>query len=309
MESLQEKTEHIRKMAIDEGFLMCGFARAAEMTDESDHLRQWLGLNYHGNMAYMENHFDKRTDPTRLVEGCKTVISLAYNYHTEKKQTDDAPRFSTYAFGRDYHKVIKGRMKKLARRIEDNYGSFEHRSFVDSGPVLERDWARRSGLGWTGKNTMLINPAKGSRFFLSEMLVDFELVYDAPIRDYCGTCTRCIDACPTDAILDESYVLDASRCISYLTIELRDEDIPVEFEGKMEDWVFGCDICQDVCPWNRFSTEHSEEDFEPDEEFLSMTREDWQNLDEEKFNQLFRGSAVKRTKFSGLKRNINFIEK
>lgn len=306
---LQSKTELIRSMAIEEGFLLAAFAKAEEMEPEREKLKQWLDLGYHGTMSYMENHFEKRTDPTKLVPGAKSIICLAYNYHTDAKQSDPkAPRISTYAYGRDYHKVVKSKMKKLAKRISERFGAFTHRSFVDSAPVLERDWARRSGLGWAGKNTMIINPLKGSRFFLSEMLVDFELVYDEPIKDYCGTCTRCIDACPTDSIFEEGYSMDASRCISYLTIELKDEEIPEEFKGQMENWVFGCDICQDVCPWNRFSERHQEADFEASDALLSMSREDWDNMDQESFDELFFGTPVKRTGFSGLKRNIRFLD-
>jgi len=306
---LQVKTERIRSMAIEEGFLLANFARAEEMKPEQEKLKQWLGLGYHGTMDYMENHFEKRTDPTKLVPGTKSIISLAYNYHTDIKQSDpEAPRISSYAYGRDYHKVVKSKMKKLAMRISDQFGDFSHRSFVDSAPVLERDWARRSGLGWAGKNTMIINPMKGSRFFLSEMFVDFELVYDDAIKDYCGTCTRCIDACPTDSIFEEGYRMDASRCISYLTIELKDEEIPEEFKGQMENWVFGCDICQDVCPWNRFSKQHHEADFEASDALLSMKKEDWDNIDQESFDELFFGTAVKRTGLKGLKRNIRFLD-
>lgn len=306
---LQIKSDLIRSMAIEEGFLLVAFAKAEQMNPEREKLKQWLDLGYHGSMGYMENHFDKRTDPTKLVPGTKSIICLAYNYHTDVRQSDpDAPRISTYAYGRDYHKVVKSKMKKLAKRISQEFGSFEHRSFVDSAPVLERDWARRSGLGWAGKNTMIINPVKGSRFFLSEMLVDFELVYDKPIKDYCGTCTRCIDACPTDAIFEEGYKMDASRCISYLTIELKDAEIPDEFKGKMENWVFGCDICQDVCPWNRFSKQHEESDFTASDKLLAMSKEDWTELDQESFDELFFGTPVKRTGFEGLKRNIRFLD-
>ena len=246
-------------------------------------------------------------DPSLLVENAKTVICFSYNYYTETSQSEDIPKIAMYAYGRDYHKVIKKKLKQLSELIKEEFGSFQGRSFVDSAPILERDWARRSGLGWVGKNTLLIHPKKGSYFFLAEMIVDFEVEYDSPIDDYCGTCTKCIDACPTDAIDQNGYVVDGSQCISYLTIELKDE-IPIEFKGKMDNYVFGCDICQQVCPWNRFSVEHNEIDFLAQEEFLNMGTSDWHELDEDRFDQLFEGSAVKRTGYKGLKRNIDFIK-
>ncbi|MDX1686090.1 MAG: tRNA epoxyqueuosine(34) reductase QueG [Saprospiraceae bacterium] len=288
------------------GFLDVRMARAEKMEAEAVRLQEWLQKGYHGEMEYMENHFEKRTDPTLLVPGARTVICLAFNYYTEADQEDpDAPRISKYAYGRDYHKVLKTKLKRLYTFVRELDESIEGRYFVDSAPVLERDWARRSGLGWMGKNTMIIHPKRGSYFFLSELILNVELPPDDPIQDYCGTCTRCIEACPTDAILDSGYQMDGSKCISYLTIELKSA-IPGKFKGKMENYIFGCDICQEVCPWNRFSTPHDEPDFEPTKELLEMTEQDWKNLTEEEFEELFRGSAVKRAKFSGIKRNIDF---
>lgn len=300
-------TSFIKESAYALGFTSIGIARAEAMTQEAIHLREWLNLGYHGTMAYMENHFDKRTDPTLLVPGAKSVIVLLYNYYTEQEQSDStAPKISKYAYGRDYHKVIKKKLKSLFHSIQEEYGDVSGRYFVDSAPVLERDWAARAGVGWVGKNTLIIHPRHGSYFFLATLIIDMELDYDSPIKDYCGTCTACIDACPTDAIDSEGYLMDGSKCISYLTIELKDE-IPETFKGKMENWMYGCDICQEVCPWNRFSTEHDEPDFIPGVNLLDMKLEEWQNLSEEQFDQLFMGSAVKRTKFSGLKRNIDFL--
>ncbi len=306
--SIKYKSDWIKSKALDLGFLDVKFARAEFMEAEAEKLKQWLDMNYHGQMSYMENHFEKRTDPTQLVEGAQSVICLSYNYYTQELQSDNsAPKISKYAYGRDYHKVIKKKLKQFQKEIKETFGDFNSRYFVDSAPVLERDWAKRSGLGWVGKNTLIISPKKGSYFFLAEIIVDFELEYDAPIDDYCGTCTKCIDACPTQAIDKEGYLMDASKCISYLTIELKDDKIPIEFKDQMENWMYGCDICQDVCPWNRFSSQHTEDDFVNKKGLLELTSEDWNNLDEEKFNELFEGSAVKRTKYKGLKRNIDFL--
>lgn len=277
------------------------------MEPEARRLEDWLGHGYHGRMAYMENHFEKRVDPTKLVPGAKSVVSFLYNYYSEPVQPDDAPKVSRYAYGKDYHHVIKEKLRTLLGELQDQIGNISGRCFVDSAPVLERDWARRSGLGWIGKNTMLIHPKAGSYYFLAELIVDVTFEYDAPISDYCGTCRKCIDACPTDAIADNGYVMDGSKCISYLTIELRDE-IPAEFTGNMENWVFGCDICQEVCPWNRFSTTHEEPAFEPKEELTTMTSDEWHEVTEDVFRELFRGSAVKRTKYAGLKRNLKFLK-
>ncbi|MCL4111454.1 UNVERIFIED_CONTAM: hypothetical protein GTU68_020728 [Idotea baltica] len=257
----------------------------------------------------MANHFDKRVDPTKLVPGAKTVVSLAYNYYNPELQEDDtAPKLSKYAYGEDYHKIVKDKLFLLIDKIRKEIGAVEGRCFVDSAPVLERDWARRAGLGWIGKHTLLLSKKKGSYFFLAELIIDVEIEPDSPVSDHCGSCTKCIDACPTDAISPTGYVLDASKCISYLTIELRDA-IPRKFEDQMEGWMFGCDICQDVCPWNRFSKRHQEPAFEPKEGLLEMTKHDWQEVSEDVFRRVFKKSAVKRTKYAGLKRNIEFLSK
>ncbi len=289
------------------GFQHIGIAKAERMDEEAKRLEQWLNQSMHGKMGYMENHFEKRIDPTKLVEGAKTVITLLYNYHSDQKQIDEtAPKISQYAYGQDYHFVIKRKLKDLLQFIQTKIGEVSGRCFVDSAPVLERDWAKRSGSGWVGKNTLLINPKSGSYFFLAELIIDLELPTDHPIKDYCGTCTRCIDACPTEAISPEGYIVDGSKCISYFTIELK-EALPESYKGKFENWMFGCDICQDVCPWNRFSKPHQEPAFEPHPDLLTMTKSDWEEITEEVFQTIFRKSAVKRTKFSGLKRNIEFL--
>ena len=297
----------IKSLAREIGFEFVGIARARRLDDEARLLEEWLNRGYHGNMSYLENHFDKRIDPTKLVPGAKSVISLLYNYHTDKKQQDvSAPKISTYAYGEDYHLVIREKLKFLLEKICSEIGAIEGRCFVDSAPVLEGDWAKYAGVGWTGKNTLLINPKAGSYFFLAELILDLELDPDESMRDHCGTCTRCIDACPTEAIAPQGYVVDGSKCISYLTIELK-EAIPSEFSGKMENWAFGCDICQQVCPWNRFSKVHQEPAFEPSDQLMEMTKREWIDLTEEVFHSLFRRSAVKRTKYQGLKRNIDFL--
>ena len=298
----------IKEKAIELGFFLCGISKAEFMEEEAKNLENWLNQNHHGEMSYMANHFDKRVDPTLLVPGAKSVISLAYNYYSEEKQKDtEAPKISLYAYGKDYHKVVKKKLLYLFEWIKSTFGDVDGRVFVDSAPVLERDWAKRSGIGWVGKNTLLINPKKGSYFFLAEIIIDLDLHYDDPITDYCGTCTRCIDACPTEAISPHGYFMDGSKCISYLTIELKDA-IPTEFSDKMANYMFGCDICQQVCPWNRFSTPHNEEAFIPKDELLSMTKSDWHELTMPVFDALFEGSAVKRTKYQGLKRNIDFLK-
>lgn len=258
-------------------------------------------------MSYMADHFDKRLDPSKLVPGAKSVISLMYNYYNKDLQQDaTAPKISMYAYGKDYHKVIKKKLKQLLEYVIVEIGEVSGRCFVDSAPVMERQWASKSGLGWQGKNTLLINTKKGSYYFLAEIILDLDLSYDHAISDHCGTCTKCIDACPTEAISPEGYLLDSRKCISYLTIELK-EEIPKEYQNHMEGWMFGCDICQRVCPWNRFSTPHQEEKFIPKAELMSKSNEEWLELTEEVFNTIFEGSAVKRTKFKGLKRNIEFL--
>lgn len=290
------------------GFLVCHIAKAEFMTEEARRLDDWLRQDYHGDMSYMTNHFDKRVDPRLLVPGAKSVISLAYNYYTDLKQSDpDAPRISMYAYGKDYHKVVRKKLQILFEWMKSTYGDIDGRVFVDSAPVLERDWARRSGLGWVGKNTMVINPKKGSWFFLAEIITDLEMTYDHTISDYCGTCTRCIEACPTEAIHKDGYIMDGSKCISYLTIELKN-NLPIEYKTRMENWMFGCDICQQVCPWNRFAETHSEPAFMPKDRMITMSKEEWKDLSEPLFDELFAGSAVKRTKYEGLKRNIRFLK-
>jgi epoxyqueuosine reductase len=259
-------------------------------------------------MAYMANHFDKRLDPRLLVDDAKTVISLLFNYYTDQQQSDpEAPKISKYAYGEDYHHVIKDKLKELIAFIRLEIGEVNGRGFVDSAPVMDKAWAKKAGLGWIGKNSNLIHPKTGSFFFIADLIIDLELEADGPIKDYCGTCTKCIDACPTDAII-EPYVVNGSKCISYLTIELKDELLPKEFIGKMDNWMFGCDICQDVCPWNRFSVLHNEERFEPHPDLLDLKKQDWMDLQEEGFQLLFQKSPVKRTKFQGLKRNISFLK-
>lgn len=290
------------------GFDQVGIARVERLDEEARKLEQWLSKGYQGSMHWMENHFEKRIDPTKLVPGAKSVISLVFNYHTDKEQRDpDAPKISKYAYGEDYHFILKRKLKSLLSWITDQVGEVNGRCFVDSAPVMEREWAKRSGLGWLGKNTLLIHPKKGSYYFLAEIILDLELPIDHPINDYCGTCRKCIDACPTNAFSHEGYLLDASKCISYLTIELK-EEIPEAFSGQMEGWAFGCDICQEVCPWNRFAAPHQEPAFEPHEQMLEMTPKEWEEITLEVFNKIFKNSPVKRTKLNGLQRNIKFLK-
>ena len=308
MEEKKKNTILIKKLAFSHGFEDVGIAKVERLTEEEQRLRKWLDNGYHASMSYMEQHFDKRLDPALLVPDAKSVISLLYNYHTEKSQVPDTYKVSKYAYGRDYHKVLKKKLFKILDEIMLNTDCVNARVFVDSAPVMEKTWAMKSGLGWIGKNTLLINPKKGSYYFLAEIILDIELEYDAPISGHCGTCTRCIEACPTGAIASEGYSLDASKCISFLTIENK-EAIPDEFDGKMSDFIFGCDICQQVCPWNRFAHTHNEPDFEPKEEFLALDKKDWQNLSEEQYKELFYGNPIARAKYQGLKRNIQFISK
>lgn len=299
-------TQLIKARALELGFMYCGVSKADFLADEAQKLDTWLKNGFHGKMSYMENHFDKRLDPRLLVDDAKSVVSLLLNYFPQETQNPNSPKISKYAYGQDYHDVIKEKLRELFQFIHDEIGEVSGRIFVDSAPVMDKAWAKRSGLGWVGKNTNLIHPKHGSFFFIAELILDLDLEPDGPIKDYCGTCTRCIDACPTEAII-EPYVVDGSKCISYLTIELKDAIIPNEFKGKMDDWMFGCDICQDVCPWNRFSKLHTEPKFDPHESLLKMNKTDWNDLTEEVFKELFRNSAVKRTKFSGLKRNLGFL--
>ncbi|MFL0088927.1 tRNA epoxyqueuosine(34) reductase QueG [Tenacibaculum maritimum] len=303
----EDYAQFIKEQAKRLGFLDCGIAKATFLEEEAFGLEQWLANRFHGEMHYMENHFDKRLDPRLLVDGAKSVISLSYNYYPPKVQKEDSYKISKYAYGEDYHQVIKTKLRELLSLIHDEIGEVSGRAFVDSAPVLERAWAKKTGLGWTGKNTLLIQKQQGSFFFLAELIIDLELAYDDPfVTDHCGKCTRCIDACPTNAILPNSTV-DGSKCISYVTIELKDQ-IPASFKDKMEGWMFGCDICQDVCPWNRFSKAHSEPLFSPKEHLLEMTKRDWEEVTEETFRKVFKKSPVKRTKFSGLTRNIRFLK-
>lgn len=300
-------TQKIKQKAFELGFSFVGISKAEFLEKEARNLEKWLNNNHHGKMAYMENYFDKRTDPRLLVDDAKSVITVLCNYYTKKKQEDrKAPKISKYAFGKDYHLVIREKLNQLHAFINEEVGEVNARGFVDSAPVMDKAWAERSGLGWIGKNANLINKESGSYFFIGELIIDLELETDGPIEDYCGTCTRCIDACPTDAII-QPYVVDGSKCISYLTIELKDEILPKEFSGKMQNWMFGCDVCQQVCPWNKFSLQHNEPSFEPNLKLLKLTKKQWNELSKETFNELFKKSAVKRTKFDGLKRNIKFL--
>ena len=288
------------------GFLSCGISKAEFLEEEAPRLEEYLHNERHGKMSFLENYFDKRLDPTKLMEGSKSVISLLLNYYPEEKQQPDTYKISKYAYGTDYHFVIKDKLKSLLEFIQQEIGEVEGRAFVDSAPVMDKAWAAKSGLGWVGKHSLLLSKQKGSFFFVAELIVDLELEYDPPATDHCGTCTACIDACPTQAIV-EPYKVDGSKCISYFTIELKDE-LPQEMKGKFNDWAFGCDICQDVCPWNRFSKPHNEPLFNPHPELLSMSKKDWEEITEETFRTIFKKSAVKRTKYSGLTRNINFLK-
>jgi epoxyqueuosine reductase len=300
--------EQLKIWAHELGFASLRVSRAAFLEDEAPKLESWLKENRHGKMAYMANHFDKRLDPRKLLEGTQSLITLVFNYFPENETLSQSDfKISRYAYGEDYHKVLKSKLKTLWRKMEENIGQVEGRIFVDSAPLMEKAWASRNGSGWLGKHTNIMHPKMGSYFFLCEMLVDFKLEPDPPMPDHCGTCTRCIDACPTDAIT-APYQLDASKCISYLTIELK-EAIPAEFKNQMENWAFGCDICQEVCPWNhKFSLAHQETAFQPKDELLAFSRQDWLEITEEVFGKIFEKSALKRTGFQGLKRNIQFIE-
>ncbi len=304
--SIQSNTKLIKAEAKRLGFLSCGISKAEFLEEEAPRLENWLNQNMHGEMQYMENHFDKRLDPTKLVEGSKSIVSLLLNYFPSKEQNQESYKISKYAYGTDYHFVIKDKLKGLLNFIQEEIGEVHGRAFVDSAPVLDKAWAARSGLGWIGKHSNLLTQQVGSFYFIAELIIDLELEYDAPVTDHCGTCTACIDACPTEAIV-EPYMVDGSKCISYFTIELKNE-IPTDFQGKFDDWMFGCDVCQDVCPWNRFSKSHNEPLFDPHPELLSMSKKDWEEITEDVFRQIFKKSAIKRTKFSGLERNINFLK-
>ena len=298
---------YIKKEAKRLGFDFCGISKSEFLTEEAPRLEKWLKNNSHGQMKYMENYFDKRLNPSLLVDNAKSVISLLYNYFPEQTQNPSAPKISKYAYGKDYHEVIKQKLNEFLFSLKTEIGNISGRAFVDSAPVMDKVWAAKSGLGWIGKNSNLINKDNGSFFFIAELIIDIELEYDGPIKDYCGTCTKCIDACPTDAIVSP-YIVDGSKCISYLTIELK-ENIPSEFKDKMNNWVFGCDVCQDVCPWNRFSKPHQEPQFMNTNGLLNFTEAEWNDITEETFNLIFKNSAVKRTKYKGLKRNLSFLKK
>ena len=299
-------TNSIKTEAKRLGFLSCGISKSDFLEEEAPRLEKWLNKNMNGEMSYMANHFDKRLDPRLLVEGSKSVISLLLNYYPEETQTDDSYKISKYAYGQDYHHIIKTKLRQLQEFIAEEIGEVNGRAFVDSAPVLDKAWAAKSGLGWIGKNSNLLTQQVGSFYFIAELIVDLELEYDHAVTDHCGTCTACIDACPTQAIVDP-YVVDGSKCISYFTIELKNE-LPNEMKGSFDDWMFGCDVCQDVCPWNRFSKPHNEPLFNPNPDLLSMTKKDWEEITVDVFQKVFKKSAVKRTKFDGLTRNIEFLK-
>lgn len=308
MKQQEAYTKWIKDEAQRLGFTACGISQATFLEDEAPRLEKWLQNNYHGSMHYMENHFDKRLDPRLLMPGAKSVISLLYNYYPSQIQAKDSYLISKYAYGEDYHPVIKKKLKEMVASMQAVFGDFQARVFTDSAPIMERAWAQKSGLGWLGKHSLLINKTKGSFFFLAEIILDLEFNYDQSFKtDHCGSCTRCIDACPTEAILPNNTI-DGSKCISYFTIESKDE-IPTDFKNNFENWAFGCDICQDVCPWNRFSQPHQEPKFQPDERLLKFNKTQWEEITEDVFKEIFRRSAVKRTKFKGFERNIRFLKK
>ncbi|MFT4698127.1 MAG: epoxyqueuosine reductase [Flavobacteriaceae bacterium] len=306
MNPISNYTQLIKSEAKRLGFLSCGISKAEFLEEEAPRLEKWLNKNMHGEMSYMENHFDKRLDPTLLVPDSKSVVSLLLNYFPAEIQNEESYKISKYAYGTDYHFVIKDKLKHLLNFIQEEIGEVHGRAFVDSAPVLDKVWAAKSGLGWIGKHSNLLTKQVGSFYFIAEIIIDLELEYDTPITDHCGSCTACIDACPTDAIVDP-YVVDGSKCISYFTIELKNE-MPSSVKGKLDDWMFGCDICQDVCPWNRFSQSHKEPLFNPNPELLSKSKKEWEEITQEVFQEIFQKSAVKRTKYSGLLRNINFLK-
>ncbi len=308
LKQIQKNTSLVKQLAQSLGFSYCGIAKAEQLDDDARRLEAWLKQNKQGKMQYMENHFELRIDPRKLVPGAKSVITVLQNYFPEKQQSPNSPHISKYAFGKDYHEVIRGKLKLLLANLNQQIGEVEGRGFVDSAPILERAWAVKTGAGWIGKNGNLINKQNGSFYFIATLIVDIELEYDdAFAKDYCGSCTKCIDACPTNAIEPDKQI-NGSKCISYFTIELKDALIPGEMQGKFQDWVFGCDVCQDVCPWNRFSKSHTEPAFEPIEAILSFTHKDWEALSEDSFKKLFKDSPLKRTKWAGIQRNLKFIQ-
>ena len=301
---IKKHTDFIKRKALELGFSSCGISKARFLSEEEEKFEKWLSNGYHGTMSYLEKNIDKRLDPRILVPESKSIISLTYNYYPPKKLINKNNFIiSKYAYGRDYHKVLKKKLKKLFNNMKEKIGNIEGRVFVDSAPVHERAWAKLSGLGWIGKNSLLINKDVGSYFFIAEIICDLELEYDVPVSDRCGNCTRCIDACPTNAIT-QAQVIDSNKCISYLTIENKDS-IPKELKNEMNQSIFGCDICQDICPWNRFSTPHDEKEFLPNQKLKKLRKKDWIELTEETFNRIFEGSAIKRAKYKGLKKNIN----
>ena len=304
----QQHTQLVKQFSTQLGFDFCGIAKAIKLDDDARRLEAWLSKDMHGTMQYMANHFDLRTDPTKLVPGAKSVITLLLNYFPAEEQNPAAPKVSKYAYGTDYHDVMRAKLYQFLQLIKTNIGDVHGRGFVDSAPVLERSWATRSGLGWIGKNGNLINKQNGSFFFIATLITDLELETDDPFaKDYCGTCTRCIDACPTDAILPDK-VIDGSKCISYFTIELKDMLIPEAMKGKFDNWMFGCDTCQDVCPWNRFAKPTNEQGFEPLSEIMQFSAKDWDEMTEEQFKIVFKNSGLKRSRFAGIKRNLAFIK-
>jgi epoxyqueuosine reductase len=302
-----ERTQRIKAKAESLGFVSCGVAKAEFLEEEAPRLEQWLNNNYQGEMSYMANHFDMRLDPRLLVEGAKSVISLAYNYYQDLNRKPDSYKVAMYAQGEDYHFVVKEKVRELLDFIQEEIGEVEGRAFTDSAPILEHAWAKKAGIGWVGKNSLTLSKQKGSFFFLAELILDLDLAYDNPIEtDHCGKCTRCIDACPTEAILP-NRVVNGSKCISYFTIELKDQ-IPTEMKGKFDDWIFGCDVCQEVCPWNRFSLPTKQERFVGNEKINQFSKQDWHEITEDVFREIFKKSPVKRTKYSGLLRNIEFAK-
>ncbi|WP_445455789.1 tRNA epoxyqueuosine(34) reductase QueG [Flavobacterium sp. HNIBRBA15423] len=306
MNAKERHTQSIKEEAKRLGFLSCGISKAGFLEEEAPRLESWLNKNRHGQMSYMENHFDKRLNPTLLVDDAKSVVSLLLNYYPSEIQNKNSYKISKYAYGQDYHYVIKEKLKELLHFIQTKIGEVSGRAFVDSAPVLDKAWAAKSGLGWIGKNSNLITQKVGSFYFIAELIIDLDLEYDTTTTDHCGTCTACLDACPTEAIV-APYVVDGSKCISYFTIELKD-NLPNEMKGKFDDWAFGCDVCQDVCPWNRFSKSHNEPLLKPNEAILNYSKKDWEEITTETFNKIFKNSAVKRTKIEGLKRNIDFLK-
>lgn len=308
MRNITDHTKLVKQLSSALGFIFCGIAKAEQLADDARRLEQWLSKGMQGSMHYMENHFDLRVDPTKLVHGAKSVITLLLNYFPEKQQPQDIPKIAKYAYGKDYHDVIRAKLNELIKQISEKIGAINGRGFVDSAPVLERAWAQRSGLGWIGRNGNLINKHSGSYFFIATLICDLELDYDPLFaKDFCGTCTKCVDSCPTDAILTDK-VIDGSKCISYFTIELKDALIPDAMKGKFDNWMFGCDVCQDVCPWNKFSTSTTEKEFAPLPAVLNFSSNDWDEMTEEKFKEVFKNSPLKRTKYAGIKRNLQFIK-